>query len=132
MNSALNKQLNGLLTSTGLTSQKASLVLGFTGGRSESRAALTDAEALEMIAWLKTQGNNNDDAANKMRRKIISYAHQLHWYLPNTQTVDMARIDGWCTTYGYGHKKLNDYTYNELPKLVSQFRLVFKSFLIKF
>lgn len=131
MNSSNNKQLNGLLTSTGLSDQKDNLVLGFTGGRSSSRADLTDAEALQMIAWLKLQNKNVDERANKMRRKIISYAHRMRWYIEFTQTVDMQRLNGWCIKYGYLHKPLKAYTYKELPALVTQFKAAFMSVLSK-
>ncbi len=131
MNYTLNKQLNGLLTSAGLTAQKNDLVLGFTNGRSESRADLSDAEASEMIQYLEKVIGGHSEASNKMRRRIISYAHQMHWHLADTQAVDIKRLNNWCEKYGYLHKPLNNYSYDELPKLVSQFKAVFADTLSK-
>lgn len=131
MNPALNKQLHGLLTQTGLNEQKANLVTGFTAGRSDSSKDLTNEEAKQMIHYLATKANEHGEAANKMRRKILSMAHEMHWHLTGTQKVDMERLNNWCTTLGYGKKALNKYTYEELPKLVTQFEFVYKYYLSK-
>ncbi|MBA9078961.1 hypothetical protein [Rufibacter quisquiliarum] len=63
-----------------------------------------------------------------MRKKIISMAHKMRWQIDGTK-VDIARIDAWCRKYGAPAKGFNDYTYNELPKLVTQFGKVYKSYL---
>jgi hypothetical protein len=41
----------------------------------------------------------------------------------------MQRIYAWVEKYGYLHKHLNKYTYEELPKLVSQAEQCYYSFL---
>lgn len=157
MNTALNKQLHALLTQTGLTDAKAYLVESFTHGRSESSRDLTDGEAIEFIKYLKARlpqtqpPNPSKDAkhisnamptfkantpaqqANTMRKKIIALAHQMGWSsihpASGNKIADMARINAWCEKYGYLHKKLNDYTVDELPKLVTQFVNLYNSFL---
>jgi hypothetical protein len=43
--------------------------------------------------------------------------------------IDIERVDAWCVTYGYGHKKLKEYTYVEMPKLITQFRAVYEDYL---
>ena len=133
MNAQLNKQLHTLLSASGLMNEKANLVLGFSDGKSESSKGLTDSEAREMISYLQKQKNDEKNAPteNKMRRKMISMAHEMHWRLTGAQKVDMLRLNGWCIHYGYLHKKLNDYTYIELPKLVTQFTRVCKDYLNK-
>ena len=131
MNPALNKQLHGLLTQAGLHEQKATLVMSYTEGRSESSKDLTNVEAKLMIAHLANIANENGEASQKMRRRIISMAHEMHWHLTGTQKIDMERLNDWCCVFGYGKKVLNRYSYRELPKLVTQFEFVYKDYLSK-
>lgn len=128
----LNKQLHFLLSATALTPQKASLVLSFSDGRCESSKELTDVEANNLIGYLKNQKNLKADADNKMRRKIISMAHEMHWHLSGTQTIDMERLNHWCEKYSYLKKPLMGYSSDQLPTLVSQFQKVYKDYLVKF
>jgi len=129
MNPGLNKQLYGLLTLTGLKPQKATLVNAYTAGRSESSIDLTNEEAKELIKELTIIANKNGEACQKMRRKMLSMAHEMHWHETGTQKIDMVRINNWCKVYGFGKKVLNAYTYTELPKLVSVFTIVYKDYL---
>lgn len=122
-----NKQLHGLLYQTGMTTQKRNLVFGFTNGRTEHSSEMLTTEADELIKYLKSQ-DNTVEAANKMRRKIIAMCHRLHW-TTEPGKVDMKRLDNWCRDKSYLKKGLNDYTYNELPKLVSQFTELYKYYL---
>jgi hypothetical protein len=131
MNPALNMQLHGLLNKAGLMPQKADLVTSFTKGRSESSKELTNDEAKEMITYLTSITDASDAASQKMRRRIISMAHEMHWHLPGTQAINMQRLNEWCENFSYDKKKLNAYTYNELPKLVTQFKIVYKDYLSK-
>lgn len=108
---------------------KEVMILGFTGGRSSSRSDLTFLEAKKLIQHLK-QTDPNEPAADKMRKKIISLAHEMHWKLPSGK-ADMKRIDEWAKKYGYKHKSLDNYSYKELPTLVSQFENMYKGFLNK-
>lgn len=131
MNNQFNKEFYGLLKTTGLTSQKASLVNAFTNGRSTSSKDLNDYEAIELIKFLKGQTAGKDDAAQKMRRKMISLAHELHWHVPGTGKVDMEKLNGWCVNNGKYKKLLNDHSYEELVNLLSQFKIVHAKFLNK-
>jgi hypothetical protein len=115
----LNAQLHSLLNTTGFLPQKRSLVFGFTNGRSESSKDMNDTEAIDLINYLK-QHDKQGEAAEKMRRKIIHHAKEMGWLLPGNK-ANMQRINEWCEKYGYLHKPLNKYSYEELPKLVSQF-----------
>lgn len=146
MNHAQNKMLHGLLNKTGLMADKASIVSGITKGRSESSKELSFDEARLMITWLKQQPiplrqaqggilrQAQYDSANLMRRKIISMAHEIGWHnLVNGKwQIDMRSLNNWCLQHSYLKKELNKYTTDELPKLVSQFERVYKSFLKKF
>lgn len=134
MNLPLNKQLHALLNQAGLSSQKTALVLSFSNGRSESSKDLTNFETRQLIAYLQGLPNAEQEAANRMRRKMLSYCHEMHWTVTNVygkKIADVQRLDGWCEKFGYLHKKLNAYSHAELPKLVSQFERVYKDYLNK-
>lgn len=124
----LNSTCSLLLHQLNLNSQKANIVGGISFGRTESIRELTDEEANNLRQYLQAQVTGNE-AASRMRRKILAMGHQLHWHLPGTQKIDMERVNRWCIKYGTGHKKLNDYTATELPKLVTQFKEVHKDLL---
>lgn len=121
-----NKLLHALLSSTGQASQKSNLVYGFTDGRTESSREMLATEAEQLIQYLKLQ-DNSAESANVMRRKIISMCHRIKWQKDGK--ADMQRLNTWCIESGYLKKPLNDYTQKELPKLVSQFTQVYKSYL---
>ena len=131
MNPQLNKQLHSLLNATDLTGQKSNIVHGFTDGRSDSSKELTNGEAEKMIKYLQSITANKDEVSNKMRRKMISLAHEMHWHLPGTQKIDMQQLNGWCCKFGQFKKELNKHSYDELTKLVSQFNQVYNHFLKK-
>ena len=105
-----------------MTVHKADLVLAFTDGRTQSSREMSTIEAQQYINYLKGL-DNTTDAANTMRRKILSMCHRLNW--TKESGVDMPRINNWCLASSYLKKELNQYTYQELPKLVSQFRTVY-------
>jgi hypothetical protein len=97
--------LHSLLNKTGLSTDKANIVLGITNGRSEHSKDLSFEEARLMITWLQSQ-DKTKDGANKMRCKIISIAHEMHWHLSGTKDIDMPRLNGWCEKFSYLHIKI--------------------------
>lgn len=109
---------------------KEMMVAGFTAGRSVSTKDLYYQEAAMMISHLKAK-DPNKDAAEKMRRKILYFAHEMGWVkLKNGKLVaDIQRVDEWCLKFGHVKRKLDNYTYQELPKLVSQFQAVYKHYI---
>lgn len=100
--------------------QKRDMIGGFAGGRTRSSRQLTKEEATQLVRHLKSL-DPDEVKAERMRRKIISMAHEMHWQKPRSNDIDMTRVDGWCRNYGFGKKPLNAYTIQELPKLVAQF-----------
>jgi len=120
------KCIQVMLAKLRLNSQRMSLIHGFSSGRTESLRELHVVEATEMIRYLKSQ-DPEEKAAEVMRRKIIALAHEMKW--EQHGRADMKRIDAWMVKSSYLHKKLNQYLYAELPKLVTQFEAVYKSFL---
>ena len=116
--------------------EKQAMVSGFSLGRCSSSKDLTHEEASAMIKHLVAiQGDdNNSQAKTKMIGKIFYYAHEMRWTKVNgagKTVADGKRVDEWMTSHSYLKKKLEQYSYKELPKLVSQFAQVYKSFLNK-
>lgn len=99
-----------------------------TSGRTTRTTELQQQEAAALITALQAESTKDKDAADVMRKKIISMAHRLGWKQQGTERADMQRIDNWCQTSGYLHKPLNSYSYAELPKLVSQFTQMYLSY----
>jgi hypothetical protein len=119
--------------------QREWIVSVWTNHRTTSVCNLGKFEASKLIGHLKSQQPLHQ-ASEKMRRKILSMAHEMGWEMPGTRSVvnnqvrarvDMKHVNDWCLKYGYLHKKLDAYTYEELPKLVSQFEGLYKQHLNK-
>lgn len=121
-----NKQIqriHTLLRACNMQAQKQNLVAGFSNGRCESTKDLTFAEAAQLINYLQQEANKND-AANRMRRKIIAICHSLKWENTNG-SVNIETLNKWCLKHSYLKKKLQEYTCAELPKLVSQVQKIY-------
>ncbi|HMP91905.1 MAG TPA: hypothetical protein PKD90_03485 [Phnomibacter sp.] len=101
---------------------KAALVSQYSQGKAISTTELTKAQAAALLQALSRglTANPRQQAAECMRRKVIAIFHECGWQQPGTASIDMARVNAWCIHHGYLHKKLNAYTYAELPKLVTQ------------
>jgi hypothetical protein len=110
---------------------KQQLVHQYSQGRTTSSTQLTRHEAAALLAAIAKPGSkpaNQDDAAARMRRQVIAIFHECGWHTErepvggsqNRPKIDMNRVNAWCIQHGYLHKKLNAYTYQELPKLVTQ------------
>jgi hypothetical protein len=109
---------------------KEMIVYSFSEGRETSSKELLIPEALKMIQYLNEQLPQEDKGP--MQGKIFYYCHQMGWTKENTvgkKVADVKRFDEWAVKYSYKKKKLNHYTYAELPTLVSQFQNVYKAFL---
>lgn len=107
---------------------KPSVISEFTGKRTTSSREMTVKEAEVLISHLKNL-DGKEPKAEKMRRKLISQAHEMGWKIEGSTQINMKRVHTWCKKYGYLHKRLDDYTYEELPKLLSQFDEVYKQFI---
>ncbi|MBS1641329.1 MAG: hypothetical protein JSR11_02530 [Bacteroidetes bacterium] len=124
-----NKQLHSLLNATKMVKQKANLVLGYTNDRTESSREMNVYEAQQLINYLKTL-DTTVEQANTMRRKILSMCHRIKWENEDG-SVDMIRLNNWCIENSYLKKELNNYTYKELPTLVSTFQKVYRFYMQK-
>jgi len=83
-------------------------------------------EANNIINYLAAMHQKNDPA-DLMRKKIISCCREMGWH--KSGKADMLRIEAWVMKFGYMHKKLNDYTVQELPQLVTQAENMKRSYL---
>lgn len=130
-----NRELHVLLSKCGIDKDtKRDMILGMTNMRSTSSADLTTDEcqalinALRVKSGLKPEPVKND-AADKMRKKILSICHEMHWTVDGK--VDWKRLNTWLKQYGMYHKGLNKLTLAELPAQVTQFEQLLKSFYAK-
>ena len=113
--------------------EKESLVRQFSKGREISTKGLRNTEADALILHLNSLTDGSPQSVmlkkgEQMRRHIIAMAHEMGWQKPDGK-IDIERINNWCLGYGVEKKKLNDYKYEELPSLVSQFKKVYQSYL---
>lgn len=114
-----------LISNTHLRAQKDNIVSSFTNERTTHVNELIEGEARELIEYLQSVTTNKGETQRKL---MIHYMHQMKWQT-ETGKADMKRLDNWCIKYGYLHKPLMQYNSKELPKLVTQFEGVYKSFL---
>lgn len=141
------KAINATLAKMGLMSDKADIVLNASAGRTTSTKALTIEEARSLLASLNKQGivggisspaGRPGGASQKMTAKLFAMAHEMGWITAATVVgsagmetkKDYSRLHAWVLKYGYLHKPLSQYSYKEMPKLVSQFELgVYKHYI---
>jgi hypothetical protein len=113
------KKIQTVLKAKNLVDSKLDLFDSVCNGRViNSTKELYFEEANRLIKTLDSVGTNNYNAANQMRRKIISCCRECGWTANGK--ADMARINAWVLKYGYLGKPLMEYNSNELPKLVTQ------------
>lgn len=125
------KIIRTIISERKLDHMKDDLILSASEGRTSSTKELYYAEANALIKSLNKDNKQTEDNGYKMRGKIFSMAHEMQWYLPGTRKLNYDRINEWCEKFGYLHKRLDRYSYSELPKLISQFEKVHKDFLNK-
>lgn len=138
-----NKILHALIGTLGIPADvKEELVHQFTNGRETKSSEMTVEECRALINHLNVIKQQNikvvaspgpvfqNTPANNMRRKVISIAHEMKWKLPNGK-ADMTRVNDFCVKRGHAHKTLNEYTYDELPKLITQFEQVLREYYAK-
>ncbi len=126
-----NAQLYMLMNKLGIDeATKNDMVWNATGGRTTHTSELTKLECANLIQSLKRQvlSSIKESQCDTMRKKIIALFVKMG-YVNEEGKADMKRIYAWVEKYGYLHKPLNRYTYNELPMLVSQAERVYHSFI---
>lgn len=117
---AINKQ--------GFEVERKELIGSFTKNRKESLRALTSAEYIDFIAWLKktfkleNRSHWPNTPGNRMRQKLWGLFVIKMGYSPIT-------YKNWLVKYGKFHKPIEEHNYKELTQVVTQAELVYKSFL---
>jgi len=107
----------------GIPVNRDEVIAGLTHGRTHSLKALSPHEYRELINYMNqlVRKQQNDDAAvaDRMRKKLIATLCQIDYTIDGKP--DMLRINLWVQQYGHVKgKRLNDYTRQELPKLLTQ------------
>ena len=129
--------IHALLAKMKMVSMKEALVHSYTGGTTTSSKEMSKYQAKELISYLvKLTGDG--EKMDRMKKKMIAMAHEMGWQKPvpkmsagaqEPAKVDMDRLNGWCVEFGMYHKGLDKHNAQELPKLVTQFEAVYKSYL---
>lgn len=117
-----------LLTDLNLQGRRHDFAYRKSGGRTESTRELHNNEILAIIQELEGTSETYH-RCDKMRKKIISMAHQMNWQVNGK--ADMARINNWCMVYGPYKKQLNAHNIKELGILVSIFDKVYRQYMNK-
>lgn len=130
------------IRSVGIPVDREDLVYEYTGGRTKSLRELTPAEYEGLIKWLSRQidahnSNWQNSPENQMRRKIIALFYKMGYRVTtigyqHPSKADMTAIKVWVMKYGYLHKDLNEYTVEELPKLVTQVEEIYRKHMEKY
>lgn len=114
-----NARLHKLLSNCRIKEDvKKSLVLQFTGGRTDRSSLMYMSECKALINHLA-----KDDPGDKMRKKILSACYELGW--TNYQgKVDMDRLNSFLRLRGAVKRPLNYLSVKDLTQVVSQFDLM--------
>lgn len=123
--------IHALLHKQGLLRHKAEIIEGFTNGRTGSSKGLHLHEAADLLSHLMAT-EKDKNVSSKLMKKLFAMAFEMGWcpeqeYVQPDGTItkkkNYDRLHGWVLKYGYLKKPLRQYTYNELPKLVSVFEI---------
>lgn len=125
-----NKQhsvLFGLLHKLNRIHLREDLALSFSDGRTTSTSKLFVHECDELIRHLREEIKKAAQTApktklEKMQGKFFYYCHELNWKKGNK--LDYARINNWLLNTSYGKKKLDEYSEQEMYKLLQQIEMV--------
>jgi hypothetical protein len=120
--------VRALMAKAGLMEHKEDMAFDYSNGRTAHLSELTHPETMQLVKYLNAYLGLNGNPADKMRRKILSHAHEMHWELYDGR-VDMERVNNWCIRFSGLNKPLDEFKYAELPALVTQFEMVYTAFL---
>lgn len=138
---AKHSRLYGLLNKKQMMEQRHQLFRSYSKGRTDDSRELSELEVDELIRFLEVYSvggmqsghKNNFEKGDKMRKRILSLCYEYGWtYYSNAKkrnVADYNKLNKWMLKSSYLHKPLNQYAYAELPKLVTQFENVVKTFL---
>jgi hypothetical protein len=107
---------------------KEDMIYSHTNGRSCSTKDLFENEAGALIQFLVNQSALPQDDKWKMKRKMLSLAHDLHWEVAGGR-VDMERVNAWCIRHTGAKKPLDKLSYTELVSAVTGLESYYRQFL---
>ena len=115
-----------LVKDAGLKQSENQLAEKFSHGRVSTYAAMNYKETQLLIrSFIKP------NKADKMRKKILSMAHEMGWELLDGR-VDFERLNNWCVKHTPSHKPFEDIPNKDLPLTVTIMSKVYKTFLKRF
>lgn len=140
------KAINAILVKTGQMENKAAIVSNATNNRTSHSSQLLMHEADALLSALQSSSKTKKKPSQKMVNKLFAMAHEMGWVtesvvvrqelnpeltpegapLPGSNyrlktKKDYSRVYNWVLKYGWKQKPLSEYTYEELPKLISIF-----------
>jgi hypothetical protein len=125
------KKARTLLAKAGIKQeyQKEATVESFTDGRTVSLTEMDYPETQELFKHLEELTGQPPSEADKMKRKILSIAHEMGWEIPGypKPKVDMKRVNDWCESR-FG-SPLDGLYWLNLNKAVSAFNQVYLKYL---
>ncbi|MGQ0739122.1 MAG: hypothetical protein ACT4OJ_08705 [Bacteroidota bacterium] len=110
-----------------LLKHKEEIIDSYTKGRTVHISEMTGPEAGELLSYLNAQ-TKDMNVSSRLMAKLFAMCHEMGW-VPQQTVIegdkvktkkDYSRVHGWVLKYGYLKKPLREYTYKELPKLVTQ------------
>lgn len=138
-NSTSHRRLYKIFSVTNTYEDRHEIILDFTAGRTNNSSELSQEEIEQLIYDLETHQRRmgipltDFQKGETMRRRVLAMFHQYGFTKYSTlyrkMVVDFERLDAWMIRYSYLHKKLNEYSYSELVKLVSQVEILLKKYL---
>jgi len=135
------KAVNATLAKIGQMPNKAEIVSNYTNQRTTHSSELTTEEARGLLTALtrgKQTVRQNSKPSQHMVNKLFAMAHEMGWITTKAhvsegsvkKVKDYSRVHDWVQKYGWKKQPLKEYTYEEMPKLVSIFEFkVYKSYL---
>lgn len=131
--------IHALLRKHDLTDNKKDIIEQISGGRVSSTSHLYFDEAMAWINAMNKAWPAEPEKQKRMINYIFAMAHEMGWIKEVTVVTakgmekkkDYKDVHAWIETKGYLKKPLRQYTYEELPKLVTQFRNVYFSWIKK-
>lgn len=134
-NSAQNRQLWAIVNQLKIDKEQVEeLAFQYSQGRTKSTRELSVQEFSSLVNHLEAIKKGMvkasevkqklPDPADRQRKKFLSTCYDLKW--TTNGKLNWIKINEWLQQYGYLHKPLNDYTLQELPKLVTQIETLLK------
>lgn len=135
MTSTQNKIIHAELSKAGLMNRKADMIASFTQVRTTHSSEMNVDEARMLIEWLRNRNlqRHEPTPGDKMRKRLISMAYELHWANPGDWKTAIAALDSFLTGPKSMFKKpLNKHSVTELQKVVSQMEIIYEKHLKNF